>query len=309
MTKFALAVIVALLPATPAQALNSKSFVSSTGSGATCTRAAPCTDFGTAALVTQSGGEIDCLDSGPFDGGLFTKSVTIDCASTEAMTVGFAINGPGIVVRIRNLTMNGLGGSGSSASGGGIDFQDGAALFVENCVIQNLSTNGIKFRPSSPGSQLVVTDTALSNNGSGSTGGGILVSPQSGGSARVELERVSVGKNVFGIAVDGTGSSGGINMTIADSVLSGNINDGLVATTPSGGAPIGVMVTNTKSTNNGFGIRSIGPNVTVRVENSKVIGNGTGLTALSGGALLTFGNNAVRANGTDGAFSGTVGLQ
>jgi hypothetical protein len=98
-------------------------------------------------------------------------------------------------------------------------------------------------------------------------------------------------------------------MTITDSVLSGNINDGLVATTPAGGAPIGVYVKNTKSANNGFGIRSIGSNVTVRVDSSSAIGNGTGLNALSGGALLTFGNNAVRANGADGAFSGSIGLQ
>jgi hypothetical protein len=150
---------------------------------------APCGDFQTAQNATSAGGEIDCLDSGPIQGGLFTKSITIDCASTEAMTIGLAVNGPGIVVRIRNLTINGLGGLGSGAGGGGIDFQDGAALFVENCVIQNLSTNGIKFRPSSPGSQLVVTDTALSNTASGSTGAGILVSPQSGGSAQVVLNR------------------------------------------------------------------------------------------------------------------------
>ena len=50
-----------------------------------------------------------------------------------------------------------------------------------------------------------------------------------------------------------------------------------MATTSGGGAQIGVMVKNTKSTNNGFGIRSLGPNVTVRVDGSSVIGNGTGL--------------------------------
>jgi hypothetical protein len=98
-------------------------------------------------------------------------------------------------------------------------------------------------------------------------------------------------------------------MTIADSMVGGNSQDGIIATTPGGGAPIGVYVKNTKSVNNAIGIRSIGPNVTVRVDGSGVIGNGTGFAALSGGALLTFGNNAVRANGTDGAFSGPVGLQ
>jgi hypothetical protein len=98
-------------------------------------------------------------------------------------------------------------------------------------------------------------------------------------------------------------------MTVADSMIGGNANDGIIATTPSGGAPIGIMVKNTKSVNNAFGIRSLGPNVTVRASNLTITGNGTGLSFGGGGSLLTFGNNEVRANGTDGAFSGTVGLQ
>jgi hypothetical protein len=76
-----------------------------------------------------------------------------------------------------------------------------------------------------------------------------------------------------------------------------------------GGAPIGVMVTNSKSVNNAFGIRSLGPNVTVRVGDSTITGNNTGLTFAGGGALLTYGTNKVQANGVDGAFSGPVGLQ
>ena len=98
-------------------------------------------------------------------------------------------------------------------------------------------------------------------------------------------------------------------MTIADSMVAGNSQDGIIATTPSGGAPIGVYVKNSKSVNNAIGIRSLGPDVTVRVDGSGIIGNGTGLVSGSGGALLTAGNNMVRANGTDGAFSGPVALQ
>jgi hypothetical protein len=91
-----------------------------------------------------------------------------------------------------------------------------------------------------------VTDTLVRNNGSGSTGGGIVVKPQSGGSAQIVLNRVIVDKNIFGIVADGTGSTGGINMTITDSVSSSNLNDGIIATAPAGGAPIGVYVKNTR---------------------------------------------------------------
>jgi hypothetical protein len=218
------------------------------------------------------------------------------------------VHGTSAIVRIRNLSFNSfIAGTGSN-----IDFRMGAGLFVENCVVQNSSTPlqvGIRFRPSNPGAQLVVTDTVLSNNGSGSTGAGIVVAPQAGGTAEVVLSRVTVAKNVFGIAADGSQSTGGINMTITDSVASGNSQDGIVATTPAGGAPIGVMVKNTRSVNNNIGIRSIGPNVTIRADGSTVTGNGTGLSFVSGGALLTFGNNNVIANAANGAFSGSVGLQ
>jgi hypothetical protein len=141
------------------------------------------------------------------------------------------------------------------------------------------------------------------------TGGGIVVKPRPGGSAQVALKRVTVNGNAFGIVADGTGSTGGINMTIADSMVANNAKDGIIATTPSGGASIGVYVKNTQSVNNAFGIRSLGTNVAVRVDGSSIIGNTTGLSFSAGGALLTAGNNMVRANGSDGSFSGQVGLQ
>jgi hypothetical protein len=141
------------------------------------------------------------------------------------------------------------------------------------------------------------------------TGGGIVVRPQGPGTAQVSLEHVIVTGNVFGIAADGSLSTGGINMTIADSVISNNLNDGIIATTPAGHAPIGVLITNTKSVYNAFGVRSVGPNVSVRLNNSDIAGNGTGLNFGSGGALFTFGNNRVRANAVDGTFSAPLALQ
>jgi hypothetical protein len=134
-----------------------------------------------------------------------------------------------------------------------------------------------------------------------------MVAPQGGGSAQVTLERVTVASNSFGVAFDGSASTGGINATITDSVFANNTQDGIVATTTPGHAPIGVLVTNTKSVNNTRGVRAIGPNVTVRLDNSHVAGNGVG--TLSGGQMLTLGNNVVRANGSDVAFSGTLALQ
>jgi hypothetical protein len=212
----------------------------------------------------------------------------------------------GISVTLRGLTIYSSPGSPGTT---GVLFNGGSDLTLENVKIFGFTSTGIKFTPSTSGSKLVVSDTTLSNNGNGSTGGGIVISPQSGGTAQVTLNRVTASKNVFGIVADGTGSTNGINMTIADSVSSGNSQDGIIAVTPSGGAPIGVYLKNTKSVNNPIGIRSLGPNVTVRVDGSSVLGNSTGLSFSGGGALLSAGNNMVQANGINGSFSGPAAPQ
>src|SRR5450631_89641 len=56
---------------------NAHSWVSSTGSGTACTRAAPCQTFTTAQDATNAGGVISVLDPGDQFGVVITKSLTI----------------------------------------------------------------------------------------------------------------------------------------------------------------------------------------------------------------------------------------
>ena len=90
-------------------------------------------------------------------------------------------------------------------------------------------------------------------------------------------------------------------------MTSGNTFDGVIATSSPATAAAGVAVINSQSLSNGFGIRSIGSNITVRAEGSKIIGNGTGLGG--GGASLSGGGNTVQANGTNGSFTGSYAQQ
>ena len=299
--------------ATSAHAAQDKSYVRGDGgAGFNCSdHLNACTTFTSALTNTNAGGVIYCLNS-ILDGVInITKSITIDCTNTNSSIVAvganaaITVNGAGIVVTLRGLKIRGQGGSF------GVNVVNAAAVIIEDSAISNFTVApaiGIKFAPSA-GAQLVVTDTSITNNGSGAIGGGIVVNPGAGGTAQVTLNRVSIAKNVFGIAVDGTGSTGGINMTATESVSSSNSQDGILAVTPGGGAPIGLYLKNSSSLNNAIGIRSIGAGVTVRVDGSSVIGNGTGLSFSGGGALLTAGNNMIQANGANGTFSGTVGLQ
>jgi hypothetical protein len=313
------AFVIAISTITPASA-SPRTWVSSTGSGSTCTRTLPCGSFATALSVTDSGGVISCADTFEYllQNTTFTisKSVTLDCGGSlgaigKLSGSGINISGSGIAVTLRNIAFQGYSDGLGDGASVGVNFIDGAALIIENCSFSGFkyqSGIGILFTPSSP-AKLYISDSVIENNGLASSAGGIIIKPSGSGSVQAVLERVEVKNNTFGIAVDGTGSTAGINMTIADSLIAGNVKDGIIATTPSGGAPIGVLVTGTKSVNNAVGIRSIGANVTVRVDSSKIAGNGAGLSFSSAGALLTFGNNAVRANASDGAFSGSVVLQ
>jgi len=309
------------MPSSAPAAPVGQTWIASTPAGGSdanpCTRELPCVTLEGAYAQTSAGGKINCIDSYQIERSAtltIGHSLTIDCQFAPLVLLAFGndfliVNaGANDTVILRGIDFESIQQSGITPGVTGVRFIAGGALHVQDCTFRKFTTAGIVFAPNA-GSKLFVTDSFFQFNGAAATGGGILVQPQGSGSARVNLDRVRVNENTFGIAVDGSSSTGGINMTVADSVASGNKQDGIVATTSTGGAPIGVLVKNTRSTNNAIGIRAIGPNVTVRVDNSAVIGNGTGLSFLSGGALLSFGNNNVVANGANGAFSGSVGLQ
>lgn len=291
------------------------------GASGTCTLASPCATFSAAIALTDAGGVVSVLRAGEFFGAdtlpvQITKSLTIraagpDAGGTAPASVGAFLNvnvGPTDVVVLDGLHFV---GPGLNISGSGtVLIRNCSFGFNSNAFNSANKIYGIRAQPTGA-LRIVISDSIVEANGvseGAGTGAGIQIVPASGGTAQVMLERVTAQRNVFGIAVDGSLSTGGINVTINDSVLSANLNDGLVVTTSPGGAPIGVLVANSKSTNNGYGIRAIG-NVTVRVSNSRIAGNGTGVSALNGGALLTTGNNIVQANATNGSFTGPVPVQ
>ena len=85
-------VLASWLSAGSAYALNQHSWISGTGSGAACTRTAPCADFGTALGATQAGGVISVLDSGDFGPLQLTKPVTIRADGADGGLVNLVGN-------------------------------------------------------------------------------------------------------------------------------------------------------------------------------------------------------------------------
>ena len=311
--------------ATPAHAQATRTWVSGVGSDANpCSRTAPCQTFAGAIVKTFINGQINCLDPGGYGAVTITKSITINCeetlgsilaSSTTGVVINIApsVNDPHQSVRLRNITITGTGASGTVGTRTGINgvrIDQATTVFLEKVTIANFTQKGVLDRRITAGSKLFITDSIIRENGAGATGGGIVLQPTSGaGSITAAITRTRVEGNVFGIVGDLTTSTGGINMTIADSMSAGNSQDGVLAVTAGATAGIAIMMKDTQSVNNTIGVRAVGTNATVRIDGVTTTGNGTGLAASGGGAVLSAGNNSNHANGVNGAPTGPAAFQ
>ena len=166
---FAATLLVLALQAVPARAQATRTWVSGVGDDANpCSRTAPCKTFAGAISKTAPSGEIDCLDPGGFGAVTITKSITIDCGGTfgsvlAAGTNGINVNGAGITVNLRNLSINGVG-SGLI----GINFISGASLNIDNVNVTRFNSGsaiGILFAPNTDNSLLQVNNSYITANG------------------------------------------------------------------------------------------------------------------------------------------------
>jgi hypothetical protein len=213
-------------------------------------------------------------------------------SGTNAFVINAGVND---TVTIRNVDIEGAPGTGLV----GIRFLAGAALHVENVTIRNFrsgNATGIQFLPSGA-SELYVSNSTITDNGSGAVGGGIVIQPSGAGSAKVAINRVQVENNSRGIVADGASSTQGVLVSVRDSVSAGATNAGILATTPVGGASVLILLDNVLSANNAtHGVLVSGAQAIVRIGNSTITGNATGVAAQNSGVLQSFKNNAISGN-------------
>jgi hypothetical protein len=291
----------AVLAQAPAYAQQPRTFVSPTGSDSNpCTLAAPCRTFQGAIAQTNSGGEIAVLGTAGYNAGAtFNIDRPISIVNPGGFEAGIVVplDGIGITfttggaVYLRGLTIEG-GGTGSF----GIVYSGVAgSLTIQQCVVRNLSGDGIDFEPNAAGS-LTVSDTFVANNGNV----GIVVAPSGSGAVTAAFNRIETDNNTFsGIEVEGSSSSGTLNVTVADSVAAGDGGIGFVATTTSGHASVNLMVTRSVAANDGQGIEASGPGATLWIGQSTVTGNEFGWSAVGGGVVQSYGTNQINGNTTD----------
>ncbi|HEY0044611.1 MAG TPA: right-handed parallel beta-helix repeat-containing protein [Allosphingosinicella sp.] len=302
--------------ATPASAQATRTWVSGVGDDVNpCSRTAPCKTFAGAISKTAAGGEINCIDPGGFGAVTITKSITIDCHYTEG---GALAGGNGIVVNdgatatpnTAVVTIRGLDIFGVNPPTNGVRFVAGAALHIEDSVIRRfnaVNSLGVSFAPAAS-ARLYISNTTITDNGNGATGGGIEINPGVGGSARAVLRGVRIRNNgQDGVRLNSV--NGLASVVIEDSDISGN-RQGMAL---SGGASAArAMVNNTSIANNVVvGIVTSGATAIARVGNSTITGNAQGVVAQSSSAIQSYGNNRLDGNpesgpGASETFSGPV---
>jgi Right handed beta helix region len=284
---------------------------------ANCTPVAPCRTFQAAMTVTDTNGEVIVLDSGGYGIVKITQSVALIAPkgvyagiSVFEGSDGITIATPGTNVVLRGLSVNGQGGNS------GIVMTAGNKLTVENCVISNFNTVGIRVTGKT---SVRITDTIIDGvNG---------VELQNGANGRINRTIIGGQGTSFaaGISVNGFLDSTITTADIADSTISGsrrgvmafsnkptavvkvsirdsrivqNLDFGLLADSTKG-AIVSLSASNNIVSNNGFGIFASRPGAKIWASGNTVSDNSDAGLVNSDGTFNSDGNNAVRNNGTD----------
>jgi hypothetical protein len=165
--RYALAAVVVTLALPCLGLAQGRTWVSGVGDDVNpCSRTAPCRTYAGAISKTDTGGEIDCIDSGGFGTVIIGKSVTIDGTGCQASTHAAGTNGMVInlgvptdaakTVRLRALSINGAG-SGLN----GIRVLAARKVMIEDTVIDGFVQNGITI--DSPNANVFLKRTTIRN--------------------------------------------------------------------------------------------------------------------------------------------------
>jgi hypothetical protein len=283
-----------------------------------CSRTAPCKTFAGAISKTAAGGNINCIDPGGFGAVTITKSMTISCKHVEGSilasgTTGVIINGAGAVVVLRGLEIDGT--STTTPGYQGVRLIQGNSLTVEDCTIRNFTQgspygNGIRVENSSGISSLHVINSNITHNGTGdgTTGGAaISILPSGSGDVNVTITNSILSGNTNGIRADSTSTTGSIDVMMTDTTVANSTGHGISLVGPS--KAVRFMLDHVTVAHNGDqGIRANGPWTIVRMADSVVTANSFGLQTANSGQIVSYGTNRINGNGADGVPT-TVALK
>ena len=250
-----------------------QTFVSNIGSSnSQCSVTSPCQTFAQALAVTSSGGEINCLNPGNFGAVTISISVTINCEGVSNGGIQVGSGGVAIDVIETGIVVNlfGLDIDGENADGGtGVNIPAAATVNIRKCKIYGFAQtgNGILLQSSTSGGILVVDSVFIVNNATG---------------------------------IDLTSTTGVSNMTVRNSSINNNENNGIYVAM-NGGTHAGVTIEQTTlAFNTAYGLAVYGAGAVAVIGGSAVVNNATGVHTLNGGIVYSFKNNQIGGNNHDG---------
>jgi hypothetical protein len=183
-------------------------------------------------------------------------------------------------------------------------------LNIGKCVFQGFINSGVTLSPGTGSATtipLVIQDTTILNNATG-----ILIRPTGGIAANVTLRWLRIDNGTGeGLRVDGTGGSGAIKATLADSTTSYNASNGIDVVSGPRKATLDIMRA-VAASNGSAGIQSnqaSGGTASVTLGSSVLYDNAIGIQATGGAGLVSYGNNQVTGNASNGSFTGSASLQ
>lgn len=268
--------VFAPLAAMPAFALSLVTFVSGKGvnTGTCATPANPCRTFNFALAQTAAGGEIKALDASSYGSVTIDKSLSItgvEGASIIRNVAGNALTinaGASGVVTLSNLTIDGFNKTGSY----GVFLTSAASLTIRNCAVRNFANDAISLRPTNE-FKFLISESVLTDNGAS----GVYVT-STGGAFRGDLDHVAANKNVNGVWLAGSVLIPFSQVTVVDSIVSNNANNGLTV----GWGSTVLHLTRSTAQLNTYGVR------------------------LNAGQARSAGNNSISANVIDVSPTGAL---
>lgn len=280
--------------ATFADAQATRTWISGVGDDANpCSRTAPCRTLQGTISKTANNGEINAIDAGGVGAVTITKSITFDFTNVltgvlVSGTSGIIINAANSVVTLRGLDINGL-----TTGITGIRIINAKAVFIEDCTIYGFQ-RGISDERTNGGS-LSVSNSIIKNNSvvNALVGGG------STPAIKATFENVQLKNSSAGI---GLWASDGSNVSVLNSVISGNFDKGVYAEEST---VVDIQGGTIAFNDTGIMLESGSP--TVRISAVSITMNNLGLD-VQGGTLSSYGNNKIQGNQTNGAVSGTIGF-
>jgi len=293
-----LAITLACSLASPPAHARARVFVASYGNDSNpCTFGSPCRNFQQAVTVVDPGGEVTAIDSAGFGPVTITnKSVSI--TSPNGVEAGIAIASGGVGITINGLStdkvkLRGLTLDGAGVGAAGIQFNGGASLTVENCVVRNVTADGFQFIPN----QTTLATLAVSNSYfDDNIHDGIVIEPFSSGAVTASIDRTGFNNNSHaGLVVSGLSGTGALTVAVADSVAA-NGTYGFAVESGAANSVSNLSLTHILAEgNSNTGVAAIGTNATLWLAKSTATGNGNMFLAGSGGVINSYVDNYLDA--------------